>query len=217
MRWGGFARGGSETVIPYASRTGTKKNLAVLRANGWRLMVSAKGVLRTEGFQYALDNGAWHCHQHGLEFDVEAFEKALGLLGEHADFVVAPDIVMGGMDSLELSLSWLSRLNRFRLVLIPVQDGFTEADMRTIVNERTGVFVGGSTEWKLATIPLWASFGNSTGAYVHVGRVNTRRRIRLCMAAGAHSFDGSGPSMFSKCAEQLSREMNQGSLLLFER
>lgn len=45
-------------MIGYASRTGTRRNLDALRAAGWRLMVSARGALRTEGFPYALDNGA---------------------------------------------------------------------------------------------------------------------------------------------------------------
>jgi hypothetical protein len=40
-------------MIAYASRTGTKRNLEAMRQNGWRLLVSAKGVLRTEGFKYA--------------------------------------------------------------------------------------------------------------------------------------------------------------------
>lgn len=39
-------------MVPYASRTGTKQNLAAMRANGWHLLVSAKGVLRTEGFKF---------------------------------------------------------------------------------------------------------------------------------------------------------------------
>lgn len=68
-------------MIPYASRTGTRRNLALLRAAGWRLFVSAKGVLRTEGFPYALDNGAWSAFTQGEDFDVEAFEKAFDLLG----------------------------------------------------------------------------------------------------------------------------------------
>ena len=51
-------------MIGYASRTGTKRNLAALRDAGWRLLVSAAGrcePLRghAASFAYALDNGAW--------------------------------------------------------------------------------------------------------------------------------------------------------------
>lgn len=46
-------------MIAYASRIGTGRDLDALRAAVWRLVVSARGVYRTEGYLYALDNGAW--------------------------------------------------------------------------------------------------------------------------------------------------------------
>jgi len=97
-------------MIAYASRTGTRRNLAALRYAGWRLLISAKGALRTEGMRYALDNGAWSAHQAGEPFDARAFEQALMLLGEGADWIVIPDVVAGGLDSLRFSLDWLPRL-----------------------------------------------------------------------------------------------------------
>jgi hypothetical protein len=42
----------------------------------------------------------------------------------------------------------------------------------------------------------------------HVGRVNSIQRMNLCIAAGATSFDGSGPSIFVKEAIRLSQELN---------
>src|SRR3546814_3757104 len=94
------------TVIAYASRTGTRRNLDALRDAGWRLMVSARGVLRTEGFPYALDNGAWTSFQHGEKFDAKAFLIAIEKLGAGADFIVVPDIVCGGLESLTFSRRW---------------------------------------------------------------------------------------------------------------
>jgi hypothetical protein len=41
-----------QPLTAYASRTGTKQNLDAMRKAGWRLLVSAAGVVRTEGFQY---------------------------------------------------------------------------------------------------------------------------------------------------------------------
>lgn len=49
-------------MIAYASRTGTRRNLAAIREAGWRLLVSAASCLRNEGFPYALDNGAWSAY-----------------------------------------------------------------------------------------------------------------------------------------------------------
>ena len=57
----------------YASRTGTRRALDLFRSWGWRILVSARGVVRTEGFAYALDNGAWTAHAKGEPFDDAAF------------------------------------------------------------------------------------------------------------------------------------------------
>lgn len=182
----------------YASRTGTARNLAAFRAHGWRVLVSARGVLRTEGFPYALDNGAWTAFQKGEPFDEAAFVRAVDLLGAAADWVVAPDIVMGGMESLAMSLRWLPwLLDRVGRVLIPVQNGMTAADLRPHLGPRVGVFVGGDDDFKETTMAMWAALAREHGAYCHVGRVNTRSRIRLCMAAGVDSADGTSGSRFA--------------------
>lgn len=189
-------------MIAYASRTGTRRNLDALRRAGWRLMVSARGALRTEGFRYALDNGAWTAFQRGEPFDEAAFERAVARLGADADWIVVPDIVMGGMESLKFSRTWLARLrNRGGLsnarFMIAVQNGIVPGHVRDLIDPRVGIFVGGDTEWKLATMARWAKFAHARGATCHVGRVNSARRIRLCAAAGVDSFDGSGVSRFA--------------------
>lgn len=186
-------------MMAYASRTGTRRNLAALRACGWGLMVSATGVLRTEGFAtYALDNGAWTAHQRGTAFDADRYQRALDLLGAGAEFVVAPDIVCGGLASLRLSESWLPRLADYgRRRLVAVQNGVTAADVAPLLGERVGIFVGGDTAWKEATLPAWGNLARERGCYLHVGRVNSARRIRLCQLAGADSFDGTSASRFA--------------------
>ena len=97
-------------MIAYASRTGTRRNLDALRGAGWRLLVSARGVLRPEGFRYALDNGAWTAHQEGMPFDADAFLRAVDLLGVGADWTVIPDVVGDRDGTLEALGRWLPRL-----------------------------------------------------------------------------------------------------------
>jgi len=202
-------------LIGYASRTGTSRNLQALRENGWRLMVSARGVLRHEGFPYALDNGAWTAYRRNEAFDESAFRRALDLMGADADFVVAPDIVTGGIESLRFSEKWIRELqDRCQLTLIAVQDGMTPEDVEPMLSDDLGLFVGGSTDWKIHTLPRWGRVKASTGCYLHVGRVNTRRRIRLCGLAGADSFDGSGVSRFATEVGYLSAEVRQQCLIL---
>ncbi len=201
-------------MIAYASRTGTRRNLDALRGAGWRLMVSARGVLRTEGFRYALDNGAWTSFQRREPFHEAAFERALAQLGPGADWIVVPDIVMGGLASLKFSRMWLDRLRqRQRLAdatfLIAVQNGMRSIDVSGLLGPRVGIFVGGDTRWKLATMAQWARLAHARGAICHVGRVNSARRIRLCAAAGVDSFDGSGVSRFASALPPLDMARRQ--------
>jgi hypothetical protein len=203
----------SGDLIAYASRTGTRRNLAALRSHDWRLLVSAKGVLRHEGFPYALDNGAWTAYQQGRPFDERAFVVALRQLGVGADWTVLPDIVMGGPASLDMSLRWMRTvLDESPRALLAVQDGMTVADVRCFLGARVGIFVGGSTAWKLATLAEWAQIGREIGCWVHVGRVNTARRIALCVQAGATSFDGTSASRFAKTIGPLDAARRQLAL-----
>ncbi|MBS2132076.1 hypothetical protein KEX41_28220 (plasmid) [Burkholderia thailandensis] len=185
-------------MVGYASRTGTRRNLQALRAAGWRLLVSAAGVLRAEGMRYALDNGAWSAHQQERAFDEDAFLRALDKVGERADWIVLPDIVAGGLRSLDYSLTWLERLRGFpRQLLIAVQDGVEIDDVREFLSPAIGIFVGGTTRWKEATAGAWGSVARRRNCYLHVGRVNSVRRIRICAAAGANSIDGTSASRYA--------------------
>lgn len=185
-------------MIGYASRTGTRRNLAALRGAGWRLLISASGPLRTEGLPYALDNGAWTAYQQGRPFDTTAFARAVDRLGAAADWIALPDIVGGGSASLDLSLTWLPRLRPLGVpLLVAVQDGMTPADVRALLGRDVGIFVGGTTRWKIATALQWGDLAQQVRCYLHIARVNTGTRIRLCAAAGAQSFDGSSASRFS--------------------
>lgn len=191
----------------YASRTGTRRNLAALRDAGWRLLVSARGVWRTEGFRYAIDNGAWTSHQNDEPFDVSAFVGVVDLLGCGADWIALPDIVGGGLRSLDFSLQWIDRIPGRRL--IPVQDGMKSGDVRPFLSEAVGIFLGGTTDWKLQTMREWGRLSRSTGCHFHVGRVNSRRRIRMCIEAGAHSCDGTAASRYAVELPKLAAESKQ--------
>ena len=118
--------------------------------------------------------------------------------GDSADWLVLPDIVCGGLASLELSMSWLSELADACPKLIAVQDGMEPGHIEPLLRDGVaGIFVGGSTEWKIASLPTWGAMKRRTGCHLHVGRVNTRRRIRLCGTVGADSFDGTCLTRFA--------------------
>jgi len=160
---------------------------------------------------YALDNGAWGCHQQLKPFDVDAFLWAFDRIGANADWVVAPDIVGGGAESLALTRAWLPKL-KHRRVLIAVQDGMTPSQIAPLIVDGRGVFVGGSTDWKLKTLPMWGEFAQSVKCYFHVARVNTIRRFRACQFVGASSIDGSRASRWAMDADFLPSAARQQSL-----
>jgi hypothetical protein len=81
------------------------------------------------------------------------------------------------------------------------------------VEPRIGIFVGGSTAWKIESLILWGRFAAIFGCYLHVGRVNTARRIRLCALAGADSFDGSSASRFATTLPLLEAARRQASFV----
>ena len=200
--------------MAYCSATGTKTTRQALQKAGWRALAVATGHnWDSQPFlPYALDNGAWSAHVNGKPFDVGAFERLLNWSGScpvRPDWCVLPDIVGGGLKSLDFSLSWLDVVSKFsELNLLAVQDGMTPADVDGLVGSGIGIFVGGSTEWKLKTLGDWGRFCRGR-CYLHVGRVNTVRRITYCSNAGADSFDGTSVCRFPVNLGRLERARRQ--------
>jgi hypothetical protein len=204
-------------MIGFASHSGNKLNTATLTFHGWGVMIAPSTAHPpSPGVRYAIDNGAWTAFCKKQEFDDRAFIRLVERHGAGADFVIVPDIVAAGMRSLDFSLSWLPRLERFPRLLIAVQDGMNEQTIANVLSLRPGlgIFLGGSTEWKLKTMYDWGRVARSGKWYYHVGRVNTVRRIRLCEEAGADSFDGSGVTKyFEDKFDRLNAARQQRSLL----
>jgi hypothetical protein len=206
--------------MAYASRTGTGRNLAGLRGRGWGLLVSRAGVWRTENFTDIVgDNGAWADFQAGRKFDDDAFDRFLDWIAPHSPrWIVLPDIVAGGLHSLDLSVRWSNRcLSVSEMVLLAVQDGMTEPDVAHLVGPKVGVFLGGSTPWKLATMGSWGAFCQECGAHYHVARVNTRRRMMQAAFAGADSVDGSSATRYAVTLPKLDHWRRQPDLLAPEK
>jgi hypothetical protein len=144
-----------------------------------------------------------------VPFDARLFIRLVILFGLRADRCVVPDIVMGGRESMRMSWKWLPWVLQHVPggALVPVQDGMDErfvvSVLGPLLGPRVGLFVGGGDEFKDGTMHRWARLCREYGAWCHVGRVNTARRIRLCAIAGVDSIDGSSASRY---------EVNQAGL-----
>jgi hypothetical protein len=200
-------------VIPYATRTGTRRNLAALRAAGWRILLTPDAGCLPPDFRYAIDNGAWGAYRRNEPFNGDAFRKLVDRHGEGADWIAIPDIVGDGLRSLEFSLKWLPRLRwRTTPLFLPVQDGM-EPEHLVGVEGVDGIFLGGTTDWKLRTMGLWGAAARARGWHYHVARVNTARRIHRCAASGADSFDGTSASRYVVTLAELDEARRQGALV----
>lgn len=210
-------------MIPYTSYCFNRNSLRVLRRKKWRLLTNPKCPLMqgknprrptwADGSKapYALDNGAWGAFKNGIEFDCAAFERAVNLVGNSADWIVIPDVLESGPDSYEFSVSWMPSLSGYP-VLFAVQDGMTPDLIRPHLSRRVGIFLGGSTDWKLSTIGTWARLSREIGCHFHVGRVNTARRIRICQQHRVDSFDGSGVSRWIDKMDTLDPALRQTTI-----
>lgn len=152
---------------------------------------SVKAVLAT-GLPWAIDNGAYS------GFNAHAFVR-LCLKAEGRPrllWVACPDVVGDAARTLVDFCRWQPAL---RLLNLPValvgQDGLE--DLHVPWDLFTCLFLGGSTEWKLSHA-AWdlAREAKRRGKLVHMGRVNSLRRMRIAQVFGCDSIDGSSASMF---------------------
>jgi hypothetical protein len=144
---------------------------------------------------FFFDNGAFLDHQRGRPFQTAKFEAALAKLkasGMRPDFLVVPDLVAQGHDSLRFSLSWVDRLKGLAPLYLVVQDGMGEEISREL-NPFDGVFIGGSAGWKWRTAAQWIEFAHDRGMRCHIGRAGTENTCRRARQLGADSIDSSTP------------------------
>jgi len=177
-----------------------------IKKNGWGVVVVPELLKRfcLETFPlYFVDNGAFSCWKKGKEFDCKAFLKTLDFvssLSTYPEFVVLPDKVAEGLQSLEFSLNWLEVLKRdyphFSYALA-VQDGMDEKSVEEVIEKVDYLFVGGTLKWKLQTGEKWVKLAHKHNKKCHIGRVGTAKRVRWVRRIKADSIDSSLP-LFSK-------------------
>jgi hypothetical protein len=179
--------GSTVTVSRLASRSPNHLGHLLTPSNGNR-----ESFLRT-GLPFGVDNGAYS------GFDPDAFRRMLSWLRnctERCLWVVCPDVVGDAKATLTLFGQWHEEAaGAGAPVAFVGQDG---AENVEIPWERFGCwFIGGSTRWKLSQESAdLAVEAKRRGKWVHMGRVNSLRRLRAAFDMGCDSVDGSSMSMF---------------------
>lgn len=141
-----------------------------------------------EGAYWCADNG---CFGKGYPGDDEWW----AWLERHAGrdrclFAVAPDVVGDAVATLARSRPWLARIRSLGIpAAFVAQDGWGDIDVPW--DEFDVLFIGGTTEFKLGPEARRAvAEAKARGKQVHMGRVNSERRIRYAHAIGCDSADG---------------------------
>lgn len=206
----------------YVSAGGKGRTRDLIRQLGWRYLINPLDPRDPEDIAHMVDCGAWPAFVAWKAgkiaenmLDLEAFEVALDRYGPTADMVVLPDIVEGGVASLDLSARWMNRcLATTSKVLISVQNDMEPRHLRPYVGAKVGIFLGGSTEWKKDTMRSWGEFCHEVGCHYHVARVNTPRRYAIARWSGAHSTDGTSGTKFSKNMPKIDAARRQMTLFM---
>lgn len=147
------------------------------------------------GYYWAVDNCAFS------EWNEEAFCRLICKIARAGDYccawVAAPDVVGDHRATLDRWKFWGRAIWSCNLVPAFVcQDGCTPWE---IPYEAGCIFIGGTTEWKLSTEAReCVRAAHMMDQFVHMGRVNSLKRLKYAYECGCDSVDGSSLSRFPK-------------------
>ncbi len=140
---------------------------------------------------YSIDNGIYADTIAGREWNFKSFLDLLYKAKEskvEPEFIVVPDVLYDAAATRKQFVKYSKILKdlgfNFRLAMA-VQDGMTPDD---IPSKNVVAFIGGSTQFKQAKTNDFVEAGYD----VHVGRVNTLKRLLWASQLGCVSVDGSG-------------------------
>jgi len=153
----------------------------------WQLRTPLTGY-KLAGVPYGLDNGAF------TRFDERKWRKLVDEAREVKPlFVCLPDIVGSARRTLELFEAFKPATLGVPRALV-LQDGI--GDFAIPWTHLDAVFIGGSDKFKTSEEAFSAArTAKILGKWVHVGRVNTAKRVEQWIGV-ADSCDGSGMSQY---------------------
>lgn len=171
------------------------KKVVSSRPDQWGWLITprrpmAKTRWLIQGAKWAADN---ECFALGDDFDPARYVGFLGRVAQFSAsclFCVAPDVVADAKVTLDKFPEWSETIRALGLpVALAAQDGLEDLDVPWPALD--ALFIGGSTEWKLSEAARSAvGEAKRCGKWVHVGRVNSAKRLRYSIKIGADSVDG---------------------------
>lgn len=168
-----------------ATASGPTVQQAIAHGRLAQMVTPDAGNRLVDGARWALDNGCFS--------DRWTPERWSATLDQHADraadclWAVVPDVVADAEATDRMWARWWSAPMRrgYRLAYV-AQNG-----CRYIPAGASAVFLGGTTEWKLGPeARAVAALAKRLGKWLHMGRVNSLRRLRYAASIGCDSVDG---------------------------
>lgn len=177
--------------------TRSKENVAICSLKGWGRMFLESTPTPYPSEKWGFDNGAYGAWRRGERFPEAPFLRRLDRAHQttfEPYLAVCPDIVAGGLRSLDFSISW--RLSR-RLPsswpwYLAVQDGMSCEAVERVSHLFDGLFLGGTDKFKLTAFS-WKRLADRCRLRFHYGRAGTRRKLQHAHEIQADSLDSSFP------------------------
>ena len=184
--------GGCRETIVNICRTQPR----LIQYMGWlnspRHMYSVGTMVRIGCKSMCLDNSAYS------NFCEKLYMKMLDRWSDAiipVEWVTIPDVVGDAVATRDLWEKWQDKVYLPKAFV--AQDG--AEDLQLPWGLFTCLFVGGTTAWKLsACAESLVREAKGRGKIVHMGRVNSQKRLRYAYQIGCDSIDGTGYSKYNK-------------------
>ncbi len=179
-------------MVMVANRTGVEVGYLAGRYPGLLGHLYSPGAERGPYpfLPYALDNGAYVAWENQVPWNEGEWRWMINwaaLSGQPPLWAIVPDVVADRSATLTQYKKYAPVIRAFGFrPALAVQDAMTFDD---VPDAECVLFLGGTTDWKEKAIVPWCT---RFPGRVHVGRVNTWRRLWKCYEAGASSVDGTG-------------------------
>lgn len=151
----------------------------------------AQGNRIPDGALYACDNGKFGKGWPGADAWFGWLSRTVDRYGpDRCLWAVAPDVPFDASGTLAESLPWLARIRELGVpAAFAAQDGCDRLGLPW--DDFDVLFLAGSTEWKTGPVAERLSReAKERGKGVHMGRVNSRARLRTAEWFGCDSADG---------------------------
>ena len=173
----------------YATASGPRVREAMRSGQLGHIATPASGHRLQAGVHWCADNGAFTGAYPGDDKYLAWLSARTAHVARCA-FAAAPDVVADGAATLARSLPMLERIRALGYpAALVAQDGLEHLNVPWDAFDV--LFLGASTAWKLGPAAAeLAAQARRHGKPVHMGRVNSLRRLRHAVSIGCESVDG---------------------------